>query len=255
MKIFFKFVLQYKLLVIRNILEPFGMFNEVSILCYHSIDDSKWDISVPKNKFIWQMHYLKRKRYYFATLDEILAYKKKEIDLPRKTVAITFDDGYRSVYQDAFPILKELHIPISLFLVGDFEGSKKYRGTSLPQLNKEDIKSMIESGLVQIHYHSKTHKMLDSLSDDEIIHELDTGVEKYKYFAYPGGHYSNNVLRLIHEAGFKAAFGIGSGLIHQNGDIFLIKRNVILSTMGNTAFKIRVTKAIDWYKYLVHLIK
>jgi len=252
---FLKYILQYKLFIVRSILAPFGMFKEVSILCYHSIDNSKLDISVPPETFEWQMSYLKHKGYYFATLDEIIAYKKKEINLPQKTVAITFDDGYKSVYEYAFPILKKMRIPVSLFIVGDFEESKKWRNTPLVQLSKEDMEIMRTSGLVQVYYHSKTHRMLDGISTDEIKQELDVGAIKYKYFAYPGGHYSSNVIKLVREAGFEAAFGIGAGLVHQDENLFLIKRNVILGTMANIDFESRVTKTIDWYTSLVRLIK
>ncbi|OHA82040.1 MAG: hypothetical protein A2675_00220 [Candidatus Yonathbacteria bacterium RIFCSPHIGHO2_01_FULL_51_10] len=250
-----KHILEYTLFAVRSISAPFLGIKEVSILCYHQIDNLNREISIRSEIFKEQMQYLKNKGYHFATLDEIVAYVKREKDLPRKTVAVTFDDGYQSVYEHAFPILKRYDIPTTIFLVDDFEGSKERRGTNADGLNKKDIDTMLASGLVQIGDHSRTHLMLDEISGEELLGELCGKKQKYSYFAYPGGHHSNDVRTAVREAGFQAAFGIGQGLVYPGDDIFRLRRNVITGTMSKIDFKTRVTKTIDWYMFIVRLFK
>jgi peptidoglycan/xylan/chitin deacetylase (PgdA/CDA1 family) len=102
---------------------------------------------VPSQLFIYQIRYLRR-HYEIVTLDEAVNSKSKRV------AAITFDDGYRGVYSTAFPILKDMGIPATIFLATDFIGSSKLPWWHdlrfrLEKYDSEnvDVKNKIFSGL------------------------------------------------------------------------------------------------------------
>lgn len=257
-----KKVTEYMLLQIRNLFNFFINFKEVSILCYHEIDDLGEPTSVSLNRFTQQMSYLAKKHYYFATLNEIIDYIDGKIDLPQKTAAITFDDGYESFLSQAWPLLRSLHIPATLFIITDFEGGS-YLGQDGALLDAENLKKLLNFNLVSLQFHSKTHPNLMKLEKENLKREIVDGkVElenkldfKLKYFAYPGGGYSEAVINWVKDAGFLAAFSIKPGLIRPGDYKFSIKRNVILKKMSFWEFKLRLTRAMNWYRRITLIAK
>lgn len=230
-------------------------YSEISVLCYHAIDEEDdWDLTISPQDFQNQINFLKKKKYYFCNVEDLIKHINGELILPRKTVHLTFDDGYRSVYQGAFGILEREEIPATVFLMGDFDQSVKNRGTDRHGLFSNEIANMKQSGLITFGYHSKDHKMLDQLSGDDIVDEVKNDFD-YKYFAYPGGHHSEEAQKVLRQVGYDAAFSISPGLIKEDDSLFLIKRNVILREMSLVDLYIRVTHVVDWYKVLAKFFK
>ncbi|KKS13669.1 MAG: Polysaccharide deacetylase [Candidatus Magasanikbacteria bacterium GW2011_GWA2_41_55] len=257
MKNLIKKITGYTLLQIRNLLNIFVNFKEVSVLCFHGIDNTSNVTSLSPAVFASLVNYLVKNKYYFARLDEIMDEIDGKIDLPKKTVAITFDDGYESFLNQALPILKSLNIPTTLFIITDFEAGGCL-GRERALLKGDCLKEMLNSGLISLQFHSKTHGNLMKLNRNDLKKEIISGKTelenklniKLSYFAYPGGGYTGEAVDLVKEAGFEAAFSIKPGTIHRGTYRFLIRRNVILSNMSFWEFKLRLTKAIDWYRSL-----
>jgi len=143
--------------------------NEFTILSYHEIAektetlDSSYAVS-PSN-FEQQIQWLQGHGYHFINVDDILAYRNKGKTLPNKAVLITFDDGYHSVYANAYPILKKYKIPSVVALVGSWllkEDKVDFSGKRVPRtefLSQKEIKEMVNSGLVEVASHSyQTHE-------------------------------------------------------------------------------------------------
>lgn len=138
--------------------------NEFTILSYHEIADKSETLdptyAVTPSNFDQQIHWLIANGYHFIGINDILAYRNSGKTLPKKAVLMTFDDGYQSVYANAYPIIKKYKIPVVIALVGswlqakdtvDFDGQKIAREKFLSQ---KEIKEMIRSGLVEIASHS-----------------------------------------------------------------------------------------------------
>jgi biofilm PGA synthesis lipoprotein PgaB len=138
--------------------------NEFTIFSYHEIADKSETLdstyAVSAANFEAQMKWLIDDGYNFINIDDIINSKKNNKPLPNKAVLITFDDGYQSVYDNAFPILKKYHIPTLIALVGswlqatdkvDFDGHQIDRSKFLSQ---NEIKEMVTSGLVEVGSHS-----------------------------------------------------------------------------------------------------
>ncbi|OPA71624.1 xylanase [Campylobacter pinnipediorum subsp. caledonicus] len=89
----------------------------VVVLMYHHILPKAGFISSSVEQFKSQMSFLAKNGYKTLTSDEFFDYKKGLIDIPKKSVFITFDDGWRNNYYYAYPILKELGLKATIFLV------------------------------------------------------------------------------------------------------------------------------------------
>jgi len=139
---------------------------ELTVISYHEIADQK-DALIPMyavspTNFVRQMDWLKNHGYHFVSVDQVLNARAGKTPLPEQAVLITFDDGYRSVYNNAFPILKLFNAPAVVAVVGswlepvsgqvvDFDGRKVQREE---MLSWQQIKEMTDSGLVEIGSHT-----------------------------------------------------------------------------------------------------
>ncbi len=91
--------------------------NQVAVITYHHIDPSvQGDVTITPKLFRSQLIDLLDRNYHFITLDQLLAYYEGQ-EVPPNAVLITFDDGYESFYNYAYPVLKELSIPAVNFVI------------------------------------------------------------------------------------------------------------------------------------------
>ena len=134
------------------------------------------------------------------------------VTIPDDPIIVTFDDGYLSNYEIAFPILKELEIPATIFVVTDTVGEMAGGGkVNYSHFTWEQAKEMEESGLIEIQSHTASHAALGKLDTNELVIEL----RKSKYtieknlgrecdmIAFPYGSYSDAVLNAAERAGYK----------------------------------------------------
>lgn len=140
----------------------------LTILSYHEIAEVANALvpgyCVPPAQFAQEMAWLKSHGYHFVSMDDVLADAAGRKPLPDHAVLITFDDGYRSVYTKAFPILKAYRAPAVVALVGGWlenaTGSVDFDGRAIPRsalMSWDELREMDRSGLVEIASH--THSM------------------------------------------------------------------------------------------------
>jgi peptidoglycan/xylan/chitin deacetylase (PgdA/CDA1 family) len=188
----------------------------VPILCYHNLgSQTRGRLLMSASAFEEQMRYLKREGYHVITLKEFLAFASLRQQLPRKTVVLTFDDGWRSFKEFAYPILKELGFPATLFIYTDFIGARI--AMSWPEL-----KELAQEGF-DIQAHSKTHEDMrrkPTESDEEYARRMQTELvqpltifqqrvgQSPKILAYPYGSHDDEVVKRVREAGYQAALDV-----------------------------------------------
>lgn len=137
----------------------------LTILSYHDIADPRTahapGQAVSPTAFVRQLDWLKNNGFRFVGLDDVLADRSGLKPLPDKAVLLTFDDGYRSMYTQAFPVLKLFKAPAVLGLVGRWleptSGMVAYDGHPIPRselLSWDEIRTMAASGLVEVASHS-----------------------------------------------------------------------------------------------------
>lgn len=207
------------------------------ILMYHSIDytaDRKNKIVVSPEAFERQMRYLHDNGYKVVPIEKAVEYIKSGRKPPRKTIAITMDDGYENNYKYAYPILKRYHVPATIFIVTSFIGKKDF-------LNWDEIKEMSDSGVVDIESHTTSHYWLTGL-DDKALKEnleiskatLEKGLGKsVDYICYPMGAYDERVKEAAKSAGYKAGFATKPTGASSNYGVYEIKRVRISPTSDN----------------------
>jgi len=122
-------VLYYSgLLWLYERLKPAAAHPRITILMYHRVvDDCRQHrrLCISTKTFREHMRYLARSRYQLISLSTLLRYLRGEEQLTQDCVAVTFDDGYRDVFINAYPVLKELRIPATIFLTTGFVDSQQ----------------------------------------------------------------------------------------------------------------------------------
>lgn len=182
-------------------------YKDIPILMYHDIadDSNQWNVSL--RRFQQQMEFLKKEGYKTITLTQVQNNLEKET--AEKYVVITFDDARSGVYESAFPILQQLGLTATVFVVpqwiddpGSVPAQEHYSGFC----TWRQLRVMAAAGFV-IGSHSYTHRTLSSLSGQEIVHELELAERsiiknlncKAGHFCYPYGKYSPAVLDLVRQ--------------------------------------------------------
>ena len=115
----------------------------VPCIMYHSISDEK---AINSKNFEEQLELMKNyATFKFEELEEV------HCTLPKNSILLTFDDGYKDNYTNAFPLLKKYNMKATIFL------NTAYIGTDPEYLNWEEIKEMYESGLIDFQLHTHSH--------------------------------------------------------------------------------------------------
>ena len=196
--------------------DPSG-YQLVPILVYHNLGpQSKGRLVLGVKSFEEQMRYLKSQGYRVVSLKEFLQFTSLKEQLPRKSLVLTFDDGYRAFLQYAYPILKELGFTATLFVYTD------YIGAGSNALSWADLKKLAEEGF-DIEAHSKSHgnmRRTAGESTDEyakrLAVELNLPKELFaknlgyvpQILAYPYGSQDDVVVQKTKERGYVAAFTV-----------------------------------------------
>jgi peptidoglycan/xylan/chitin deacetylase (PgdA/CDA1 family)/glycosyltransferase involved in cell wall biosynthesis len=230
---------------------------KISILLYHSIDQNSAHYNVNPEQFEMQMEYL-RTNCDVVSLDTVLDFIKGGKDLPKRPVVITFDDGYYSVYQNAYPVLKKCRFPAAVFITtGYVQKQMTLDRIQLRMLGWNEIKEMSNNG-VTIGAHTITHPNLEQVdletakkeilgSKEEIEENIGKGV---RYFASPYGKENEEIVELVKLMGFDYALGPLSSnrFIRKGANHSMLNRIEIDSSVALWMFKAKLTKAVDWYR-------
>lgn len=223
----------------------------VPIIMYHKIDGNSAvsRLSVSPESFRRQMSFLKRHHYNVVSLEDMAALVKKN-KFPRKTVAITFDDGYEDNYLRAYPILKEFGLPAAIFIIPAMVGTDGYMAWG-------EIVEMSESGVITIGSHAMTHAWLPSQSvqkADSEIGDSKRAIESHldketAVFSYPLGGFNQAVRGSVIKAGYKIAVATNPGKKYPKHDLFAMKRLRISNSSDNLfVFWFEITGFYTWIK-------
>ncbi|WP_051931963.1 polysaccharide deacetylase family protein [Clostridium sp. KNHs214] len=213
----------------------------IPILMYHSISDNKNGFfKVDKNKFRKQMQYIKDNGYETLTLDQVYYYISKDKQFPDKAVVITFDDGYKDNYTNAYPILKELDLKATIFVVADYITE----GSSTIYSSLKELREMRENG-IDIQSHTSKHRKLDKLSYDEQLQDLSLSkakIEKLinsnvKFLTYPYGRYNNDTIKIAKKCGYEMAVTTHMGYCNIDNESFKVRRICVPGFTSMNIFK------------------
>ncbi len=203
-------------------------------LLYHHVSNQTPDItSISPEDFASHLTYLSENNFRILPVTEVISSLQSGKALPDRSITISFDDAYLSIYTTAFPLLKARGFPFTIFVATDLVGSNPGL-----YLNWEQIKEMRDQG-VTIANHTQSHSHLLRLKKgesktqwlnritDEIIgaqktieaHLGDTAL----LFAYPYGEFNQDILNLIKQLGY-VGFGQQSGAMGRQSDFLALPR-------------------------------
>jgi peptidoglycan/xylan/chitin deacetylase (PgdA/CDA1 family) len=192
------------------------------ILMYHKINDQSGNsVSVPTARFAEQMAFLEE-RYQVVSADAVLAHLATGDPLPTRAVLLTFDDGYRDVFTNAYPILKRHGYPATLFVSSDFIGTNRVfpHDVRLARfdnavINWAELREL--SDTFEIGAHACSHRALTAMDLAEARREIceskavieDRLGHRVRLFAYPKGgplDFNGALRHLVIDAGYEACF-------------------------------------------------
>nr|WP_244590185.1 polysaccharide deacetylase family protein [Xenorhabdus innexi] len=226
--------------------------NGIPVLTYHHILTDKENqrflhtsTTTSLNAFRNQMDYLKQSGYITISLYELEGYLNGTINLPAKVVALTFDDGLKSVYRYAYPILKKNEQKATLFVISSRikRHPQKWNPNNLQFLSINELLSMQDIFDFQSHTHflhrlSKNKKpILFKRSYRNILYDFERSRRALSqfnphviYLSYPFGGYNMTAVKAAENAGFHLAVTTVQGKVKLGDNPFSLKRLYILRT-------------------------
>jgi peptidoglycan/xylan/chitin deacetylase (PgdA/CDA1 family) len=247
----------------------------VPILMYHHLAETGDDsMRISVDLFEEQIRALWEAGYTAISFEELQAYVMEGAPLPDKPVCITFDDGYLSNYELAFPILQQYNMKATIFAIGVSVGKEQYKDTDYemtPHFSWEQAREMVDSGLISIQSHtwdmhqwapfedgdSPRENMLRMEGEGEteyiqvLTQDCETVAEQFSahlgyvptVLAYPGGYYDTLSQAVLNRNGYAVTLSTrhGSNVVIQGlpQSLYAMKR----FTMNDA---VTVETLLDW---------
>lgn len=202
------------LILIFVMLIPSAVFadaKDIPVLLYHMVENEDMGldfiVSITPEQLRVHLETIKNNGFNTITYTDYYNYITKGTKLPEKPVLITFDDGYTNNYTYLFPLLKELEMKATIFVVTSTVGTTPGQ---YPHFTWEQAKEMNDSGYVDIQSHTHTHSDMTALTAEEVRYEFRMSRylieknlgKKCEFLAYPYGYYNTDVLNTATDAGF-----------------------------------------------------
>ena len=210
--------------------------NYASVLMYHRFGENKYPTTnIKMDQFSDHIKELIKTKYNVIKIQDGLNAIQNISLVKDRSVIITIDDAYSSVFNNAWPILKKYGLPFTLFVSTDVIDNK-----TPGYMSWEEIRILRDNG-VTIGSQTKSHPHMHNLSENQIVKELEFSNSRFvqeigskpEIFAYPYGEYNLNVVEKIKINGFKAAFGQHSGVAHLSLGLYQLPRFAMNENYGN----------------------
>ncbi len=224
----------------------------VPILCYHRFGSGTSKMLVAPSQFEAQLDWLARNHYRVLRLADLTGFLAGREALPQRSVVITIDDGYDSVYRHAYPALKKHGFTATLFVYTDFVGARD--GLSWAQLQE-----MASSGVIDIQAHSKSHRNLieRSASETEAAYRQSIEAEvrqprqvlerrlaaagvRVRHFAFPFGDANDLVLEALERNEYSLGVTVNPGGNPFFAQPYMLRRTMIFGDHDLDDFKARL---------------
>jgi peptidoglycan/xylan/chitin deacetylase (PgdA/CDA1 family) len=224
------------------------------VLMYHSVKRAE------RERFVRQMAQLVK------LVSPVQAdFMEEKMGQDRNYVAVTFDDGYQSILENAVPVLLEKCIPATVFVPTKFLGNgpdwitdEKCRDIRETLFSVHDLKYLRKNGVL-IGSHSVTHRPLTALSQAEALTELTESRqvlerilgEKVVLFALPYGASSPDVLRLSREAGYDRVFLCAPWCSRSNDEGHVAGRIEVSPGDWPLEYRLKIRGAYQWLPWAI----
>ena len=243
------------------------------ILLYHRFVRNDGDLArypgteniftVTAHRFEEQIATLASRGYQTVDADDVYGFLTKGLDLPRRPIMITVDDGWRSNIDVMMPILERhgFHATIFVTTGSDAWIFRKFQGLDRG-LTADEVRDLHQRG-VTIGSHTITHPYLIELSDEDVRREFidsKTTLEQWtgvpcRFLSIPGNFYDDRIARIARECGYDAVFTANVGTVSRASSLFDINRLIVEGAFDLKEFlanlqptTIITRKAVAWVK-------
>jgi peptidoglycan/xylan/chitin deacetylase (PgdA/CDA1 family) len=239
-------------------------FKNIAILMYHAVDDAAKTNSVTVAAFRRHMNFISR-NCEVIRLPEISRHLGSERDAGdepgrKARIAVTIDDAFESVRDNAHEVMEEMGIPYTVFVpTGHVDKYSEWEKYPKKIMSADQLQELSRSELVDIGSHTVNHVSMASLSIDRMREEA---VESRQYlgnllgdsdvipFAYPYGgiaDYSRRTTAVLKEAGFGLAVTTRYGCMNSAGDLYRLRRIQFEEEDGEDTLHAKISGCYDWY--------
>ena len=216
--------------------------NHCVLLVYHQFtDDGPTSTSVSPEIFRSHLSYLQANGFEVLPLDTVIKAIKTNNILPDKCVSLTADDGYQSIYDNAYPLLNEFQMPMAVFV--STQAIDQHYSAMMTWAQLREM-----SDLISTYNHGVSHTHLVGKQSEVIAVEI-IGAQKrlatelsvqIKFFAYPYGEFDDVTYTQLQDLGY-VGFGQQSGAIGVNSDLLNLPRYAMAGSYAKmSSFTLKV---------------
>lgn len=191
-----------------NIVNNKGTSNGIAILMYHYFyDKDKGEVGKDSNwmevhDFEKQLKYLQENDYYFPSWQEVADFIDGKITLPKKSIVITIDDGHKSLFTYAIPLIEKYNVKATAFIITNKSAANKFKNFKSENMNfQSHTHNMHQGGCSGGH-----GGLFRCINYDDGLKDLKTSISilgSNDAIAYPYGDVTNNVIKITKDANFK----------------------------------------------------
>ena len=205
----------------------------VPVLMYHHVgepdptaDAIRRDLSVSPENFEAQLRYLIEHGFEPVTLESLVTHLQLGHPLPLKPVILTFDDGFKDQYTNAYPLLNKYGFVGTFFIVTRFADEERPEYMSWSEIE------LLHADGMEIGSHSYTHPSLYGKSFDYVVWQVlgskeaieARTQEPVRFFSYPSGQYDQLTIDVLRSAGYWGAVTVEAGSMQAAERPFEFKR-------------------------------
>jgi peptidoglycan/xylan/chitin deacetylase (PgdA/CDA1 family) len=205
------------------------------VFMYHRFGEGEYpSTNITMEQFDQHVKELTSGPYTVMGVPQIVSALADGKGLPDRTIGITVDDAYRSVYEKAWPVFREHNLPFTVFV------STEQLDSGYANYMTWDMVRELSNAGVTIGGHSQNHAHLPDFDIDRVKAELANSAARFEeelgyvpeIFAYPYGEANGEVIAAVKEAGYRAAFGQQSGAMHTESDFMYLPRYALNEHYG-----------------------
>lgn len=242
----------------------------IPVLMYHSVSEEPesrvrpyFRTTTHPDVFTRHMRYLHEHGYEVMNLAEAVnALETESNNIQRKRVVITFDDGFRDFYTNAFPILKKYGFTATMFVpTGFIHAGRPWKNKAV--MTWDEIRELKGKG-IQFGSHTVTHPKLRDIQLQDVKHELELSKahldrqlsDSIRIFCYPYGFpeedktFTRQLKKFLIDAGYHCATGTRIGTLTKGDDPYFIRRIPINSCDDLTLLRAKLDGGYDWLHWL-----
>ena len=218
----------------------------IPVLMYHYVytkDDIPSQLNtnyILDTKLEEQLQYLKEENYYFPSYQELEAYVKGEIDLPKKSVILTFDDAQKGFLKYGIPLLEKYKIPATSFVIASKDGESKVKEYASEYISFQSHSYDLHKAGGNIGHGG----IISALNVEQIKEDLIKAqniVQNQEAFAYPYGDITENGKNAVKEANILCGFTTEYGKVKKGADLTELPRVRVLGEASLQSYIISIS--------------